>query len=54
MSEESTTIHIGGGLFFVLFVAIKLAGHSLAAWSWWWMLLPIVPLVGLLIQRFGL
>jgi fatty acid desaturase len=43
-----------GGLFFALFIAIKLAGTSLAAWSWWWLLLPIVPVLALLVQKVGL
>ncbi len=36
------------------FMAIKLAGTSLAAWSWWWILLPPVPLIGALVVRLGL
>lgn len=43
-----------GGLVFALFIAIKLAGTSLAAWSWWWLLLPIVPLLALVVQHLGL
>lgn len=53
MSEKKTTVSFAG-LFWCLFIAIKIAGHSLAAWSWWWIFLPIVPLLGLLVQRFGL
>ena len=36
------------------FVAVKIAGTSLAAWSWWWILLPIVPMLSLLVVRLGL
>lgn len=36
------------------FVAIKLAGTSLAAWSWWWILVPPVPLIGAAAAHFGL
>lgn len=36
------------------FITIKVAGVSLAAWSWWWVLLPIVPFAGLLVQHWGL
>lgn len=39
---------------FALFIAIKLAGTSLASWSWWWLLMPIVPLLGLVVKHFGL
>jgi len=41
-------------LSFWLFLAAKVAGTSLAAWSWWWILVPIVPILGLAVQRFGL
>lgn len=36
------------------FIAIKVAGSSFAAWSWWWILLPIVPFFGLFVQHMGL
>lgn len=36
------------------FIAIKLAGTSLALWSWWWILLSPVPLISLLVQHFRL
>lgn len=36
------------------FVTIKFVGTSLAGWSWWWVLVPIVPIFGLLVQRGGL
>jgi hypothetical protein len=39
---------------FTAFVAIKLAGTTLAAWSWWWLLMPLVPLLGAIVQRVGL
>lgn len=39
---------------FWAFVAIKVAGTSLAAWSWWWLIVPIVPILGLLVERFSL
>lgn len=43
-----------GWLWFALFIAIKLAGSSLATWSWWWLLMPIVPILGLVVKHFGL
>lgn len=36
------------------FIAIKLAGTTLAAWSWWWILLPPVPLIGAVVVHLGL
>ena len=32
------------GLIFASFIAGKATG--LLAWSWWWLLLPLVPLLG--------
>ena len=58
MSESRSS---GGGLGSFLstvvwggFIAIKLAGTSLAGWSWWWLLLPIVPVLSLVVKRIGL
>ena len=39
---------------FWVFVAIKLAGTSLAGWSWWWVLLPMIPDLSMLVKRFAL
>jgi hypothetical protein len=36
------------------FIAIKTFGTSLAAWSWWWVLLPILPLLSLIVKGLGL
>ncbi len=41
-------------LIFGFFIAVKVGGTSLAAWSWWWLLLPIVPVLSLLVTRWGL
>ena len=43
-----------GGLFLLAFIIIKVAGTSLATWSWWWILLPIVPVLVLILQKMGL
>lgn len=42
------------GLVFWSFITIKIAGTSLAAWSWWWVLLPIVPMLSLVVKALGL
>ena len=39
-------------LMFWGYIAGKLIG-AFADWSWWWVLLPIVPWLGTLIQRVG-
>lgn len=41
-------------IFFWGFIVVKVAGHTFALWSWWWVLLPIVPWLSLLVTRFGL
>lgn len=41
-------------LIFWAFITIKFVGTSFVAWSWWWALLPIVPLLSLVVQRMGL
>ena len=48
------TLQVIGGLCFWSFIAIKVAGSSLAAWSWWWLLMPVVPVLSLLVVRMGL
>lgn len=40
-------------LIIAAFVAIKLAGTVLAAWSWWWLLMPEVPLLADALGRLG-
>jgi hypothetical protein len=36
------------------FIAIKVAGTSFAAWSWWWVLLSPIPVVSLITGKLGL
>lgn len=38
---------------FWAFIVIKVWGTALAAWSWWWILLSIVPNMWLLLTRLG-
>lgn len=42
------------GLCFWMFIVIKAFGSALAGWSWWWLLLPIVPVFALLLGKAGL
>lgn len=42
-----------GSLWLLLFVLVKVAGTSLAAWSWWWLLFPIVPGLAFIIDKLG-
>lgn len=42
------------GIVFWTFFAIKAWGVTFAAWSWWWLLLPIMPFIGEAVRRFGL
>ena len=35
------------------FIAIKVGGVTFAAWSWWWILLPQIPVLAEIAKRFG-
>ncbi len=41
-------------LLFAFFIAVKIAGTTFALWSWWWLLMPLVPVLSLLVTRWGL
>lgn len=41
-------------LLFWGFIAVKTGGTSFAAWSWWWVFLPIVPWLSLVVKRLHL
>lgn len=43
-----------GSLLFWSFIAVKAFGTSFAAWSWWWLLFPLMPWLWLLVERLGL
>lgn len=51
---RTTTIEVFGGLLFWGFIVVKAWGHVFADWSWWWVLLPLVPWLGLAAERLGL
>lgn len=36
------------------FVLVKVWGTAFALWSWWWLLLPLVPWLGLGLRHLGL
>lgn len=53
--DKNRTVSFGlFGLLFWFFVVVKVAGTSFASWSWWWLLLPLVPAIGLWVQKWGL
>lgn len=41
------------GLWLLLFIVVKTGGVAFAAWSWWWVLCPVVPDVVLICQKLG-
>lgn len=43
-----------GSLILWSFVAIKAFGTTFAAWSWWWVLFPLMPFLGVAVKHFGL
>lgn len=54
MSDSKSTTISFGSLWLIAFLVLKLGGSALATWSWWWLLLPIVPVLVVLFQRMGL
>lgn len=54
MADNNKTTLGLGGLFFWGFIVIKVAGHIFNAWSWWWVLLPLIPFLGEAVRHFGL
>lgn len=59
MSDKTTTVNVGGGLFstllLILFIGLKLTGQI--TWSWLWVLSPMwmpIVIVLVLLVVFGL
>jgi hypothetical protein len=55
VSKGDTTAEINYRFAFpwlILFVILKLGGPA-ALWSWWWLLLPVVPDLVVLLHKFG-
>lgn len=42
-----------GAFLFWGYIVIKAWGTTFAAWSWWWVLLPFVPWLWLLLVKVG-
>ncbi len=40
--------------FTIPYIVIKAWGVAFAAWSWWWILVPIFPIVWLAFKHLGL
>ena len=53
MSDTKTVSLNLTGLWFLMFVLIKVAGTSLAGWSWLWLLLAIVPDLAFVFGKLG-
>lgn len=47
-------LNTAGALIFWGYIAVKAFGVTFAAWSWWWVLFPFMPFLGVLIQHFHL
>lgn len=41
-------------LIFWGFIVTKALGTSFAAWSWWWVFMPLIPWIGLAVQHYKL
>lgn len=53
-TSSSSTGWTLGALFFWGFIVTKVIGHTFALWSWWWILLPVVPVLGEVVHHFNL
>lgn len=42
------------GLALAAFLAIHFGGTSLTGWSLWWVLMPEVPLLAIVVKHYGL
>lgn len=52
--SDTTNVSINfTGVWLLMFVLIKVAGTALADWSWWWLLLPIVPDLAFVFTKLG-
>lgn len=54
MSSSSSGRFNAAALLFWGFLGVKAFGHAFALWSWWWVLLPIVPWLFVIVGLVGL
>lgn len=54
MNQSSNCGGTVWGGWLLMFVVIKVGGTAFAHWSWWWLLLPIVPDLVVILRHFGL
>ena len=47
MSEFQSWV---SGIVFAGFIAGKIAGTYIAMWSWWWLLMPLVPVIAAVVK----
>ncbi len=52
--SNTKVVYRSSGVWLIVFVCVKWFGTALAGWSWWWVLMPIVPDVWLICQKAGL
>ena len=56
ITSTPSTTHYSSSFTFpwlVMFVLIKVAGTTLANWSWWWLLFPVVPDLAFIFTKLG-
>jgi hypothetical protein len=54
MSDNNKSIGGGfAGIWLLMFLVIKIGGTAFASWSWWWVLLPIIPDLVLIFRKLG-
>lgn len=53
MSETTSRASWVWVVSFWSFLIIKVGGTALAGWSWWWILLSIVPILSLILAKAG-
>lgn len=50
---NNTGTYITWTIPFWMFIVIKVGGTAFASWSWWWVLLPIVPCITFILNATG-
>lgn len=57
-NKQTVTVRSNSGGFavpwLIIFIVLKVMGNAyVATWSWWWLLLPIVPVLAALFKALG-